>query len=32
MLYSLIERGRALHPALNELYAWDEEQIELDNL
>lgn len=29
--YSLTERGKALLPALNELYRWGEEQIKLDD-
>ncbi|MDR3596879.1 helix-turn-helix domain-containing protein [Clostridium sp.] len=29
--YSLTERGKALLPALDELYKWGEEQIKLDN-
>jgi DNA-binding HxlR family transcriptional regulator len=29
--YSLTERGKALLPALNELYKWGKEQVELDN-
>lgn len=29
--YSLTERGKALLPALNELYKWGEEQIKVDN-
>jgi len=28
--YSLTERGKALLPALDELYIWGEEQIKLD--
>ncbi|MBD7912294.1 MULTISPECIES: helix-turn-helix domain-containing protein [Clostridium] len=30
--YSLTERGKALLPALNSLYVWGKEQIEIDKL